>query len=169
MLRDIDLFDKNEMYVQIQTVTFSTLNSYIILVFLFFFFFFQVTMCDYVICENGAQCQQDLNTADCYKCMCPAGFTGKVCETPIAILRMHHFCLSRSEQSIICFIYFLAVGCSPGCQNNGFCNNNVCICPTGYSGTFCEIRGMYISIHFVDSSLKNHLTFRYLFRLLFTH
>jgi hypothetical protein len=78
-----------------------------------------VDMCLFVICENGAQCQQDLNTADCYKCMCPAGFTGKVCETPIAIL---------------------PVGCSPGCQNNGFCNNNVCICPTGYSGTFCEIR-----------------------------
>jgi hypothetical protein len=39
MLYEIDLLDKNEMYVQIQAVTLSTLNSYIITIFLFFFFF----------------------------------------------------------------------------------------------------------------------------------
>jgi hypothetical protein len=37
---------------------------------------------------------------------------------------------------------FLSAGvCNPVCQNGGFCNVNVCECPTGYTGTICEIRG----------------------------
>jgi hypothetical protein len=75
--------------------------------------------CSFTPCENGGLCQEDPTTIDCNFCICPVGFTGKRCETPVAIL---------------------PVGCSPGCQNSGFCSGNICICPTGYSGTYCEIR-----------------------------
>ncbi len=37
-----------------------------------------------------------------------------------------------------------ATGCTPGCQNGGLCNGNICVCLTGYTGTFCEIRSNYL-------------------------
>ena len=29
--------------------------------------------------------------------------------------------------------------CSINCKNNGFCQNNVCICSTGFYGSFCNL------------------------------
>jgi Notch-like protein len=75
--------------------------------------------CIFIECENGGECQEDPTTVECFKCQCSPGFTGKVCQTPVVIL---------------------PTGCNPGCQNNGICSGNICVCPNGYTGQFCEIR-----------------------------
>ena len=69
-------------------------------------------------CQNGAVCN-DLSSFD-YECVCPAGFTGKNCETEIP-------CHSNP------------------CQNMGTCENSVdfsdyvCECTSQYTGENCEI------------------------------
>ncbi|UJR28908.1 hypothetical protein I4U23_010126 [Adineta vaga] len=72
--------------------------------------------CSFVTCENGGRCTEDPTTPDCFKCHCSSGFTGRICDTPIVI----------------------TPGCNPGCENGGACNVNVCVCPLGFTGTFCE-------------------------------
>ena len=48
--------------------------------------------CGFVTCENGGQCSEDPSTADCFKCNCLPGFSGKVCQNAIILPRM--YCLS---------------------------------------------------------------------------
>ncbi len=108
MRYDIDLFDQNEMCAQLQPVIFSTSNSYIITVFFLRRFFFKGNTCSFTPCENGGLCQEDPTTIDCNFCICPVGFTGKRCETSVAILRMYHFCLAISDQLAILFIHLFS-------------------------------------------------------------
>lgn len=76
-------------------------------------------MCLFITCLNGGQCVDDTSTTDCFRCNCVGGYTGKTCETATPVLPN---------------------GCSPGCQNGGVCNVNVCRCPADYFGTFCETK-----------------------------
>ena len=46
-------------------------------------------MCDYVECVNGI-CVDDTTIAACYRCQCRPGFTGPLCETPIATRMLIH-------------------------------------------------------------------------------
>ncbi|CAF5122927.1 unnamed protein product, partial [Rotaria magnacalcarata] len=77
-------------------------------------------ICDFIECENGGSCMKDSTTTDCFKCICVAGFTGKICETTITILPNE---------------------CDPGCQNGGICIDNRCECNAGFTGNYCEIQG----------------------------
>ncbi|CAF0971130.1 unnamed protein product [Adineta ricciae] len=72
--------------------------------------------CGFVTCENGGQCNEDPSTADCFKCHCLPGFSGKVCQNAI----------------------ILPPGCGSGCQNGGACIGNICNCQPGFTGPFCE-------------------------------
>ncbi|CAM4740053.1 unnamed protein product [Rotaria magnacalcarata] len=78
-----------------------------------------VDICDFIECENGGSCMKDSTTTDCFKCICVAGFTGKICETTITILPNE---------------------CDPGCQNGGICIDNRCECNAGFTGNYCEIQ-----------------------------
>jgi hypothetical protein len=65
--------------------------------------------CEDTVCENGAYCVDGT-------CVCPEGFTGNNCQTPI-----------NSNCTV-----------NP-CQNGGTCNTNgTCNCPSGYTGAFCQ-------------------------------
>ncbi|CAF3926824.1 unnamed protein product, partial [Rotaria sp. Silwood1] len=93
--------------------------------------------CAFVYCKNSGKCIEDPTTIDCFKCQCTPGYTGRICETQIPILRIYLFFLS--------LIYFfdssiLAIECNPRCQNGGTCIGNSCKCNPGYTGTYCEIR-----------------------------
>jgi len=63
-----------------------TKNNFVIIISSFLFL---ANACNFVTCENGGRCIEDPTTVDCFKCQCAAGYTGRICDTPIAIIRMH--------------------------------------------------------------------------------
>ncbi|XP_078574850.1 uncharacterized protein LOC144861039 [Branchiostoma floridae x Branchiostoma japonicum] len=71
--------------------------------------------CSSAPCQNGATCQDGLNS---FVCQCAPGYTGTLCETDI------------DECS------------SAPCQNGATCQDEVntftCLCASGFTGTFCE-------------------------------
>ena len=46
---------------------------------------------------------------------------------------------------------FHIADCSPACQNRGTCNRSpwsaYCDCPSGYTGSYCQTRGMHCCTH----------------------
>ena len=73
--------------------------------------------CNPDLCQNRATCT-DIG-AD-FMCLCPPGFTGRVCELPI------DYCAMETEP----------------CQNGGQCENNLlnytCNCVGRFIGSLCE-------------------------------
>ncbi len=63
----------------------STKNNFLIIISCFLFL---ANACNFVTCENGGRCIEDPTTVDCFKCQCATGYTGRICDTPIAIIRM---------------------------------------------------------------------------------
>jgi hypothetical protein len=59
--------------------------------------------CLFVQCDAG-ECIEDKTTADCFKCRCPPGLTGKLCETVFIILRI--IFLSFLINNTLFFSYF---------------------------------------------------------------
>ena len=43
--------------------------------------------CLFAFCDNGGTCMEDSTTAECYRCQCPAGYTGRLCESLVVISR----------------------------------------------------------------------------------
>jgi len=60
---------------------------------------------------------------------------------------MKHYCkiFTIFLFSLSIFTFTIFISCTPekcngvNCLNGGACNNNICICPTGYTGIYCEI------------------------------
>ncbi|CAF4156024.1 unnamed protein product, partial [Rotaria sordida] len=79
------------------------------------------TQCPVNPCLNGASCS--IIPGGSFKCTCAIGFTGLLCES-----REHSIQNACQSQP---------------CQNSGICyltlTDFACICPTGYSGTRCDI------------------------------
>jgi len=75
-------------------------------------------------CENGGTCQALIGNA--YACLCPVGFVGVNCETPLITTTT------------------VPDPCTPNpCQNGGTCqavigNAYACLCPVGFVGVNCE-------------------------------
>lgn len=69
-------------------------------------------------CINGGSC---INLANSFRCQCPNGFNGTICETPI------DYCAVNNR-----------------CQNGGTCRNLpesasiACDCPEGFTGVYCQ-------------------------------
>ena len=61
-------------------------------------------------------------------------------------------CYSHFRFTLIYFTCILvpshAVTSTPACQNGGFCSSSSsspsCVCPSGYSGSYCQYRGMHM-------------------------
>ena len=86
---DIDLFDKIQlMCVQMKTVTAS--KHYCIQN---FSLLYVGNSCSFISCENNGLCFEDSTTIDCFRCQCAPGYTGKICDTPMPVIRMHRFFL----------------------------------------------------------------------------
>uniref|UniRef100_A0A8C6ULA4 Neurogenic locus notch homolog protein 1 n=1 Tax=Neogobius melanostomus TaxID=47308 RepID=A0A8C6ULA4_9GOBI len=108
-------------------------------------------------CRNGATCE--LETLDTYKCRCPPGWSGTLCQHPdpcasnpcanggqCSAIESHYICS--------CSPFFSGQTCkqdinecgakSPPCKNGGICFNEVggyrCQCPLEYTGKHCETR-----------------------------
>lgn len=48
--------------------------------------------CLFITCENGGHCMEDPTTADCFKCQCLPGFTGRICDAAVdAVCTYCHF------------------------------------------------------------------------------
>lgn len=71
--------------------------------------------CDPNPCQHGGSCQKNQNT---FKCVCPGGYTGPLCEVDI------NECQSKPCQH------------STGCQN--IPGSYVCQCKPGYTGKNCD-------------------------------
>ncbi|CAF2519188.1 unnamed protein product [Rotaria sp. Silwood2] len=79
-------------------------------------------ICDWIQCANGGECQIDENSNMGYKCRCPFGFTGLLCEDLLNITT----CLRNP------------------CKHNGNCtitndHQVKCTCQKGFTGARCEI------------------------------
>ena len=88
--------------------------------------------------------------------------------TPLSLLRWHQKHALVLLFTFQVYIYVLctycsftfAVTCTPACQNGGFCNSSSsspsCVCPSGYSGAYCQERGiMYAWISFYEHTRSN--------------
>lgn len=65
--------------------------------------------------------------------------------------------------------YVFAVTCTPACQNGGFCNSSSsspsCYCPSGFTGSFCQERG--ICVHATRDLHASNLELNYMFTVWF--
>jgi len=87
-------------------------------------------------CQNGGSCfSQTTNNVVNYRCSCRANFGGNQCQySKVAF---------QSCQNV-------------GCQNGGYCSIfSTCICPTGYSGTFCATVGTVVPVTNVPVTVTN--------------
>lgn len=57
-------------------------------------FLFPDNACLFAFCDNGGTCIEDSTTADCHRCQCPPGYTGKICESLAVITRKAFLVLS---------------------------------------------------------------------------
>uniref|UniRef100_A0A6I8QKJ8 Slit guidance ligand 1 n=1 Tax=Xenopus tropicalis TaxID=8364 RepID=A0A6I8QKJ8_XENTR len=107
-------------------------------------------------CKNQGTCQDD--AVQYYKCVCPAGFKGKNCEISLNACSSNPcenqgLCLSKEEGSgfmCTCADGFEGPTCAVNkddckysdCENGGTCldgiNNYTCLCPSQYTGEYCE-------------------------------
>ncbi|KAL2306756.1 hypothetical protein Nmel_004693, partial [Mimus melanotis] len=110
----------------------------------------QIDNCHSNSCENGGTC---IDYEDRFKCTCPIGFEGERCELDIdaclfnniscapgalCMDKSHGFnytclspCIGNTETSDL-------VGFPPLLLLSSYFNNR-CLCPLGYTGTFCEL------------------------------
>jgi hypothetical protein len=116
----------------------------------------EVGACDASPCQNGGACIESANGA---VCLCPAGFDGASCETPLSVLPGD--CAAEpcdNGGSCIEHDGGFACLCAPGyggatcatnlddcdpnpCSNGGVCSDAVdgysCSCPAGFEGPSC--------------------------------
>ena len=105
------------------------------------------TVCISHPCLNGGMCNV---TADVFKCTCPRGFIGPMCEYGLIVLG-----IMMLSDNFFCKVFLIAVldvgRCrSQPCQNDGTChsklNDYVCICADGYKGELCEEGGVFWTV-----------------------
>ena len=109
-------------------------------------------ICNFIICENGGTCFQDSTTIDCFRCRCPTGFTGRVCDTQLVITRKCRILPVSFSHPVIA-----AGACNPACINGGTCMNNMCFCPPGFSDNFCQRRGISPLSHTSHASRSSYI------------
>ena len=51
------------------------------------FRFLQGNACLFGFCDNGGTCVEDANILECYRCQCPPNYTGRICDSIVAIIR----------------------------------------------------------------------------------
>ena len=61
-----------------------------------------VNLCDFSPCVNGA-CVDDKTVNECFRCECPADFTGPRCETSVTTRMILDIQCRRSLFSMFCF------------------------------------------------------------------
>ncbi|CAF0732018.1 unnamed protein product [Adineta steineri] len=129
--------------------------------------------CLFIVCENGGQCIDDPTTADCFKCQCSSGYTGKMCDTPLTTFpsKCNSECQNGGKCELIagniygcvCREEFTGTQCETSilinhpcitmptsiCQNGGVCTihglDYRCKCATGWSGTNCQTKDLISS------------------------
>ncbi|KAK0403298.1 hypothetical protein QR680_016845 [Steinernema hermaphroditum] len=104
-------------------------------------------------CQNGGECVEQLTG---YRCQCGPEWTGRDCDTPVPKCRCenprHECTLVRGRPECRCPEGFEGADCGKridvcekvnNCRNGGQCignsNSSSCICPSNFSGEFCEI------------------------------
>ena len=106
-------------------------------------------------CQNGGTCHR--SSSDAY-CDCPSGYTGSYCQTRGMHCYTHTTMQQRSSWSMkharaySMYVHLFHIAdCSPACQNRGTCNRSpwsaYCRCPSGYTGSYCQTRGMHCCTH----------------------
>ena len=75
----------------------------------------------------------------------PVDTQGPTARTEVGTTNNMHACSNWSMECMYT-VYFISAACSPTCQNGGTCrvssSNASCICPSGYSGSYCQKKGI---------------------------
>ncbi|GIY00157.1 protein eyes shut [Caerostris extrusa] len=87
-------------------------------------------------CERGGICVGEPE----FSCLCPFGWTGKTCETPVEKHNLF-FCVPDYHGKF-CELQYNECIPEPSCENGATCVDDVdgysCICPAGYLGSTCN-------------------------------
>ncbi|GMS88863.1 hypothetical protein PENTCL1PPCAC_11038, partial [Pristionchus entomophagus] len=108
-------------------------------------------------CSDGATCVYDVKQGmEQTSCKCPANVVGDKCEmsqAPCALFPcgLHGTCVPQANghdykcqcdynyAGDLCDVYVGDDGCQADtCLNGGSCEENVCVCPSPYTGTHCQ-------------------------------
>ena len=119
------------------------------------FFYLKVDDCAVNRCQNGGSCVDKVNG---FKCICPVGFTGPLCQTDIDDCQSDNPCLNGGSCAdlvnsfrCICVPGFTGSLCQTNvddcltkpCANGGTCHDLVndyrCTCKPGFAGKDCSI------------------------------
>lgn len=119
-----------------------------------FFIFHQVDDCAINRCQNGGSCVDKVNG---FKCICPAGFSGPLCQTDIDDCQTDNPCLNGGSCAdlvnsfrCLCVPGFTGSLCQTNvddcltkpCSNGGQCHDLVndyrCTCKPGFAGKDCS-------------------------------
>ena len=115
-------------------------------------------------CQNGGRCRHT-SSSSAY-CDCPNGYTGSSCQyrgtqlctyaKPRKYMQlwmslchawMSFGTLNMHLYTCVCFTIYFTVTCNPSCQNGGTCHISSssahCVCPSGYTGPYCQSGGMH--------------------------
>ena len=100
-------------------------------------------------CQNGGTCYRSSSHSHSY-CDCPSGYNGSYCQNEGVYIHTTSMQEAIDPQIIQCDSHWSAV-CTPGCQNGGKCYSTFsytyCTCPRGYSGSYCQNRGIATYVH----------------------